>query len=79
MPIDTRQLQFTVDGPMRHGNGSFEFFVVVLNPSPVLGSPPDIVARAQVHVNSDKVCLALAEALKQIGEQLPPEIVGLNN
>lgn len=74
MPLDTSQLQFIASNPLRHGDGSYQFTVVVLNPSPILGQPADFVAKADVHVASDRVCLALAEALRHIGEQLPPEL-----
>jgi len=48
--------------------------VVVLQPSPILGQPPDMVATADIQVKSDQVCRALAEALRHIADQLPPDI-----
>lgn len=79
MPVDPRQLQFTVRGPMRHSNGSFEFTVYVINPSPVLGAPPEIVGEGHIWVNTDIIGHAMSEALRQIAAQLPPEITPSRN
>lgn len=72
--MDTRNLQFSVMGPYRHSDGSFQLELVVLNPSPILGQPADVVATAKIHVKTDQVCLALAEALRHVAQQLPPEL-----
>lgn len=74
MPLDISQLQFITSNPLRHGDGSFQFTLIIVNPSPILGQPADYVAKADVHVASDRVCMALAEALKHVAAQLPPEV-----
>ena len=72
--IDIRKLGFAVQGPFRHSNGSFKFMVVILNPSAIMGGPPDVVGTADIHVDTNAVCLSLAEALRQISDQLPPDL-----
>jgi len=73
--IDPSQWQFTVDTALKNGDGSWDFFVVVYEPSPVLGAPVVIRARAQCHVHSDRACAALAEAIHNVAGQIPPEIL----
>lgn len=74
MPIDVRNLQFSTTPPFRHSDGSFKFEIVVFLASPIAGAPADIVATADIWTKTDQVGLALAEALKQVASQLPPEI-----
>lgn len=69
---------FVVKGPYRSGDGSFQFHLVLLKPNAVMGGQPDIVAIADIRVDSDKVCRELAQAIGMVAEQLPPEIVRVN-
>lgn len=79
MPIDLNTLQFTVRGPLRHSNGQFEFTLYVINPSPVLGAPPDIVGEAHIWVANNNICFGMAQAVKQVAAQLPPDLERVSN
>ncbi len=68
------QAAFTVRGPYRHSDGSFKFQVILLLPSAVVGGVPSVIGTADVHVNNDKCCGAMGQALVAIAEQLPPEL-----
>lgn len=74
MPINPQVLGYQVYGPQRNGDGSFECDVVVLYPSSIMGQMPEVVGKAHIRVNNDKVCEGLAAALRQIAEQIPPDL-----
>ena len=74
MPTDVRALQFSTTPVRRHGDGSFEFKVIVFERFPISEATPPVVGTAEIFVKDDKVCSSLAEALRQIAAQLPPEI-----
>ena len=74
MPINPQMLGYQVYGPQRNGDGSFECEVVILSPSLIMGQMPEVVGKAHIRVNSDKVCEGLASALRQIAEQIPPDL-----
>lgn len=73
MPINP-QYGFQVYGPQRNGDKSFECEVVIMAQPTVMGGIPDVVGRAHVRVDNDKVCEFLASALRQIAEQIPPDL-----
>ena len=74
MPINPQMLGYVVYGAQRNGDGSFECDVVVITPSPIAGQIPEVVGTAHIRVNNDKVCEGLAAALRQVAEQIPPDL-----
>lgn len=69
---DLTQAQYLVKGPYKHGDGSYTFKAVLFTPG--INGVGQIEAIADVQVNSDQACAALARALAQIAQQLPPEL-----
>ena len=67
--------QFHVTGPYRHSDGAYKFQITVMVPSPVIGGVTDVVGFADVHIKNAKVAMALGEALRQIADQLPADLV----
>jgi hypothetical protein len=72
------QPQFTVLGPYKHGDGSYKFTVALLVPSPIAGGVPDLIGTAEVHINNDKACIAMAGALVHISKAIPPDLTLIN-
>ncbi len=68
------QAAFVVKGPYRSSDGSFQFNIVLLLPSAIVGGVPEVIAMADVRVDNAKVCGALGQALLAVAQQLPPEI-----
>lgn len=74
MALNQQLMGCTVYGAQRNGDGSFECDVVILQPSPIAGGMPEVIGKAHIRVNSDKVCEALASALRQLADQIPPAL-----
>lgn len=71
--LDLSRVQFLCTNPLRHGDGSFKFEVILVLPA-LDGSASRIVGTADVMVASDQACGAIGRALEQIATQLPPEL-----
>lgn len=75
MPINPSNLQWCLKGPYKMGDGSLKFDLVVFESSPIQGGVAEIRATASVHVDGAMVCRGLAEALRQVADQLPPDLI----
>jgi hypothetical protein len=66
-------------GPVRYGDGSFHFKIAVHEAATIAGDQSIWVADADIDVQDGHCALALAEALRQIADQLPPPIITQGN
>lgn len=73
--IDPSKIGFSVIGPFRHSDGSFALKVFVLQQPSIVGGMPEVIGTADCHVRNNEICAAMAQALANVAQQLPPELI----
>ena len=80
MDLGRNSLSWVMRGPVRYGDGSFHFKIAIHETPRVAMAASTWVGEAIIDVADAQCAMALAEALRQIADQLPPPLItGVQN